>query len=316
MKPVLISIVVPVYNVEKYLIACLKSISSQSYPNYEVILVDDGSKDNSGEMCETFAKTDNRFRVIHKQNSGLGSTRNVGIENSQGDWITFVDSDDEIHPDYLSILLNAAESTNSEISVCDFREVWGESLLQYEIAHSPVQVLTVDESIGKMLSGKDVPFMIACAKLYKRVLFDDLKFKNMICEDTDMLSRLYPKVNSIAYVNNQLYYYFRRKGSISLSSSFRASQVMANWGIVNYYKENSPKYEVMAAMMCLRSLVKYYLECSDKDDPIRSRMDMIKDESWRIAFGNNPLSKEKLKMWCGINSPKLYKLLLKLKEKA
>ena len=119
-----ISVIVPVYKVEKYLRRCIDSILNQTFNDFELILVDDGSPDNCGKMCDEYAKSDNRVTVIHRKNGGLSAARNSGIEwafnNSDSEWITFIDSEDWVHADYLKILLDYAQKFNTEVSICDF----------------------------------------------------------------------------------------------------------------------------------------------------------------------------------------------------
>ena len=119
----LISVIVPVYNVEKYLPQCLNSIINQTYKNIEVVLVDDGSTDDSGNICEEYKKNDERIIVVHQKNSGLSAARNVGIEISTGEYITFIDSDDYISPDYIENLYSALEQYSADIAICDLKKV-------------------------------------------------------------------------------------------------------------------------------------------------------------------------------------------------
>ena len=119
-----ISIIVPVYNTEKYLNRCVDSILNQTFTDFELILVDDGSPDNCGKICDEYKEKDRRVRVIHKPNGGLSDARNAGIEwalnNSDSEWISFIDSDDWVHPNYLDFLLRAAEQNNTSVSICGF----------------------------------------------------------------------------------------------------------------------------------------------------------------------------------------------------
>ena len=126
-----ISVIVPVYKVEEFLSRCVDSILCQSYPDFEVILVDDGSPDRSGQMCEDYARQDSRIHVIHQENGGLSAARNSGIDwafaHSDSRWLAFVDSDDWVHPDFLKVLYETAEQTLCKISVCDFFRTSGEN---------------------------------------------------------------------------------------------------------------------------------------------------------------------------------------------
>ena len=125
-----ISVIVPVYKVEAFLGRCVDSILSQSFSDFELILVDDGSPDNCGKMCEDYAKQDDRIHVIHQKNGGLSAARNTGIDwtfkHSESRWLAFVDSDDWVHPDYLKILYNTAKHTSCKLSACGFFKTEGE----------------------------------------------------------------------------------------------------------------------------------------------------------------------------------------------
>ena len=119
----LISVVVPVYNVEKYIDKCINSIINQTYKNLEIILVDDGSPDNCGKICDEYAKKDNRIKVTHKENGGVSSARNIGIKNATGDWLTFVDADDWIENNFVEQLLKIGNQENAEIVLCGYNRV-------------------------------------------------------------------------------------------------------------------------------------------------------------------------------------------------
>ena len=162
----LISVVVPIYNVEKYLNRCVDSILNQTFTDFELILVDDGSPDNCGKICDEYAEKDNRVRVIHKPNGGLSDARNAGIEwalkNSDSEWITFIDSDDWVHPNYLEFLLQAAEKNNTSVSICGFVRTENKSDFPKYSFESKVY------SNEDFWIEKNVNAVIACAKLYKK----------------------------------------------------------------------------------------------------------------------------------------------------
>lgn len=160
----LISIIVPVYNVEKYLPECIESILSQSYSNFELILVDDGSKDKSGIICDEYAKRDNRIKVYHKQNGGVSSARNLGLDNADGEWITFVDSDDIVEPNYLSSMVLYTE--NYDFSIIQFslnRIGWPSSINQ---EFSNIEKILSMKEYAKCLLNYTIDTG-PCARLYK-----------------------------------------------------------------------------------------------------------------------------------------------------
>ncbi len=173
----LISVIVPVFNVEQYLANCIKSILNQSFKDFELILVDDGSPDNSGEICEKYAQMDSRIKVVHHANGGLSFARNTGINAAKGDYLAFIDSDDFVFPHYLEILANACLENDADMSVCsmircstkdslvDFTEKFPED--KYEIFE--------DDKMKVFFTTKKINTM-AWGKLYKRFIFESIKF--------------------------------------------------------------------------------------------------------------------------------------------
>ena len=128
---ILVSIIVPVYNVEKYLERCLDSLINQTLKDIEIILVDDGSTDDSGNICDKYAKKDKRIKVIHKENGGLSDARNIGLSIANGRYLQFVDSDDFIHKQMIEILYNTIINNNADISICDFDKVYENTKIKY-----------------------------------------------------------------------------------------------------------------------------------------------------------------------------------------
>ena len=171
-----ISVIVPVYKVEPYLSRCLDSIINQTYRNLEIILVDDGSPDRCGEICDEYARQDSRIRVIHKANGGLSDARNHGIDVAIGDYIAFVDSDDYIATDMYEKMLARLELDNSDMVVCNYyRFDEGSAPPKDGYIQLPDRVLTQDEAFDFYLQiGGD--YVSAWNKLYKRTIFDDLRY--------------------------------------------------------------------------------------------------------------------------------------------
>ena len=166
----LISIIVPIYRVEKYLNRCIDSILSQSYRNLEIILVDDGSPDNCSIICEEYAKKDKRIKVIHKKNGGLSEARNYGIEASTGDYIMFVDSDDYISKDMCKTLLINALENNADIVVCNFKEVYTDKVekINKQCIKGNLEVISNIEVLYKYLLKTTIDMVVVWNKLYKR----------------------------------------------------------------------------------------------------------------------------------------------------
>ncbi|EIF36463.1 glycosyltransferase-like protein, family 2 [Streptococcus sp. SK643] len=210
----LISIIVPIYNVENYLRQCLDSIVSQTYQNFECLLINDGSPDNSADICREYVEKDSRFKYFEKENGGVSSARNLGIERSGGAYITFIDSDDWVDSDYLEVLYNALIDENADISVSTYKRFhmadncWYFHSFQrgYEKRVFTNQEL-IDEFIA--LDNFDFSYRYVCGKLVRRYLLDKIAFNEMttLGEDMELWLKLYLISNKIVYVNRDSYIY-------------------------------------------------------------------------------------------------------------
>jgi len=171
-----ISVIVPVYKVEKFLHRCIDSILCQSFENFELILVDDGSPDHCGAICDSYTVRDSRIHVIHQKNGGLSAARNTGIDyvmaNSDSNWLSFIDSDDWVHPDFLKVLYTAAEKTVCKISACGFYNTTGDPLP--EMQDTSILALCADDYYCGNFHENATP--AACNKLYNKCLFKTLRF--------------------------------------------------------------------------------------------------------------------------------------------
>jgi len=210
----LISVIIPIYKVENYLRRCVDSVLSQTYSNIEIILIDDGSPDRCGEICDEYAKKDGRIKVIHKENGGLSDARNAGIEIAQGKYITFLDSDDWIHPKYLERLYNLLKATAADISVCNFTRTSREDV-QKEESNPVINVFTNLEALEHLTDELYVQMVVAWGKLYKRKLFDGIRFPvGKIHEDEFTTYKLLYKAKRVVVTSEQLLYYWQREDSI------------------------------------------------------------------------------------------------------
>ena len=206
-----ISIIVPVYKVEKYLHKCIDSILSQTFKDFELILVDDGSPDNCGKICDEYAKRDNRIVVVHKENGGLGSARNRGIDIARGDYIGFVDSDDWIEIDMYEVLYNICDTYDCDIANCS-SIIHFKDRTQINGGHK-LTIHTREEAMKTMLEGK-LYDEVVWTKLIKRELLDELRFnENIIYEDTDFTYKVIDKADSIGCIGEAKYNYIKREGS-------------------------------------------------------------------------------------------------------
>ena len=210
----LISIIVPVYNVEKYLKKCVESIINQTYKNIEIILVDDGSSDKSGDICDEYKKLDNRIRVYHKENGGLSDARNYGIDKAKGKYIGFIDSDDYIKNDMYEVLYKAIKKYNADLSMCRVIDCYN-NIPEFDNSNSCCVSLDVVTAIKKVMEATEVS-VHAVSKLYKKALFNNLRFENgRTTEDGIIMIELFSNCKVIAYDNSIEYYYIHRENSIT-----------------------------------------------------------------------------------------------------
>lgn len=209
----LISIIVPVYNVKDYLEKCLKSICGQTYQNLEIIVVDDGSTDGSGELCDVFAQSDSRIKVVHQSNGGLGAARNKGLDIAIGEYIGFVDSDDWIDSDMYQFLYELMDTSKADISICSH---YVEKSNKTKIKYSSDKVLSMDPIEAIRLLAKDkIVRNYAWDKLFKRDLFKDLRFpENCWFEDLAVMYKVFYKAQKIVMQGRPKYHYLVRENSI------------------------------------------------------------------------------------------------------
>lgn len=251
MNPV-ISIIVPVYKVEKYLRRCIESILRQTFEEFELILVDDGSPDNCGDICDEYAVKDKRVKVIHKKNGGLSSARNAGIDIAKGEYIGFIDSDDWVDAQMYEYLYTNIKSYNAEISVCgikveydDMKEVEKEKKVFNKV--TPV-VLNREQAMKNMVE-QDLFDTGAFNKLYKTILFEGVRFPDgRIYEDLATTYKLIHKSDKVVFDDSVKYHYVLNPNSI-MRSKFNSKQLdvlVASSELTKFIKENYPSLNTAA----------------------------------------------------------------------
>lgn len=228
-----ISVIVPVYNVEQYLERCVDSIINQTYTNLEIILVNDGSTDNSGKLCDELAKKDERIRVIHKENGGLSDARNRGIDESESDLVGFIDSDDYIDSDMYEVLLKNLNDTDADLSMCALYDVYNNTP-EAQVINKETWKLSSEQAIKMVMEAK-ILSVTAVNKLYRKSLFTDLKFEvGKIAEDAFIMIKLLDKCEKIVATNEKKYYYVHRENSITTQ---KFSTKFLN--VIEAYEQNS-----------------------------------------------------------------------------
>lgn len=210
----LVSVIVPIYKVEAYLDRCVGSVVAQTYENLEIILVDDGSPDNCGAMCDTWAAKDHRIRVIHKENGGLSDARNAGLAVATGEYISFIDSDDYIAPEFIAKLYKAMAQNGADIAECATAYVdEAGSILRHRNA-APVKEMGKLEALRRLIL-EDGIYQTVWNKLYRRVVIEGILFeKGKHHEDDFWTYQIFDRIGKLAVVERPMYYYLQRSGSI------------------------------------------------------------------------------------------------------
>ena len=221
----LISIIVPVYNVENYIFSCLQSLLQQSYEKIEIIIVNDGSTDNSLEICRDFQKRYlKQITVIDKRNEGLSSARNTGINHSKGDYIAFVDSDDVVHQNYISTLFKVIGE--ADISICSLKKFYRPELIEPRSSLDKWHIQTFSGDVANGLlydEQKGLDMAVVTNKLFKKDIWKIFKFpEGRLHEDIAVIYRIFDYVKSVAYVDAELYFYRIRNNSITSARSLKS----------------------------------------------------------------------------------------------
>ena len=252
-----ISVIVPVYQVEKYIRQCVDSILAQTFTDFELILVDDGSKDNSGKICDEYAEKDQRVRVIHKENGGLSDARNHGLDNAVGKYFMFVDADDYIAPETAECLYKNIIKEEADIAVCNFRYFFEEDGKKDFSTENKAEVLSGAEIFYNRKNERNYGFWtVAWNKLYKREKFEGLRFRfGKYHEDEFWANDIYRLNIRVSAVTECLYFYRQRGNSIMAKKSIKK-----NLDIIEAFQEriyvylDEQKYYNQAYMLLIFSL--------------------------------------------------------------
>ena len=323
-KP-LVSVIVPIYNISSYVDRCVESILAQTYRELEVLLIDDGSTDESGTICDAWSQRDRRIRVIHKSNGGLSSARNAGIDAALGEYILFVDGDDYIDPPMISSLLCRAQETNSDMVITGFS--WVDELgVIIKSEQYPSSIMTPREFWRAMYPYSSFPkgvqigfFVVAWNKLYKRSVFSVERYdEGKLHEDEFILHRVVSNCSRIAVLEGHFYNYVQRSGSITHheqpSSLLDAADAMMNRS--DYFLKQDMEYESLACCVDVATTMSR-IPLSFSDQWLSARTKAIRDVLLaRIKTQNinclNQKSRIKLFLYC--NFPALYRALVLIKR--
>lgn len=260
-----ISVIVPVYKVENYIHRCVDSILNQTYQDFELILVDDGSPDNCGVICDEYANMDSRVVVIHQENGGLSAARNAGIDwafaNSNSQWLSFIDSDDWVHPEYLERLLSAATANNAKISVCKICSAYKFQGDFEHLGSVATEQLQTEEFF--CLPGADIPILSACTRLYRKNLFQDIRYPlGKYCEDLHTTHKLLFACQEVVLVNAVMYFYFQNPDSLMHRdwSPWKLDEVAGYDELLSYLAKRN--YKKAQSKVISRYLSAVHMQCT------------------------------------------------------
>lgn len=328
----LISVIVPVYNVEKYLERCIESIVNQTYQNLEIILVDDGSTDNSPLICDEWSQKDSRIKVIHKENGGLSSARNAGLDCFEGDFLLFIDSDDEIVENAVELLYRAVNENSCDMAVGRYALVENDAEVKSDYTDSTV-FYSEDEYWTKYyelyFSKKTsavmlyVSMIISCCKLIKREVFRDLKFDlNRIHEDEFIIHKIVKRCDKIAFLDTKLYLYYQNSGSITKKPNAQSAidVIDAHRFRYNYFASTDKKYTFWALyQLCNLEIMNFFrLKYEMNDNEAAKKLEKDFKKYFRLLNKKTLFSSlspaEIVMQYAFYISARFYKLLISIKK--
>lgn len=314
-KPV-ISIIVPVYNVGNYIHNCLKSILNQTFSNYECLLIDDGSTDLSGTLCDNICHKDSRFKAIHQNNQGEAAARNQGLRHAIGKYIYFMDSDDYIHPQTIEILYNAINRHQTSFSM-----ILGKRVYNYDEPYSHLglsyTLLSQDELIKRLFGNSDVEiqYQVLWNKLYPKELIKNLFLNKTASEDTDYNLRVFLQSQSAVLINAEMYYWVQRNSSITHSGiNKRFVDILDTYyNMYNYIPNNKKEYKTYCIYKLYKRIlnIKYHTEYTEYKQYARNKIKTIKKDTWNDFWKNKSISfYHKIMISCLLHEPFLYRTFM------
>ena len=255
----LVSFVVPIFNVEKYLHKCIDSIINQTYKNIEIILVDDGSPDNSGKICDEYAKNDSRIKVLHKQNEGVSAARNDGIIIASGEYITFIDSDDFISVDYCEKLLNTMIENNAQIIISKMYSFRENEEIKVEEKEFIAETFTSEQTILNLFVKRYYNSM--GGKMILKDLFKNIRFPvGRIYEDSATMYKLFIEAKMVVELNQEYYFYLRQREGSTMTSTYNEKGQLNDYLLITerfeYLKEKLPQINEEITSSYIRDIMK------------------------------------------------------------
>lgn len=316
MENELISVVVPIYNMEKYLNKCVDSILNQTYSNIEILLIDDGSTDLSVKICDEYMKIDSRIKVFHKKNGGLSDAKNFGIKKASGKYVAFVDSDDWIENNMYENMYYKLKDTKSNIVVCG-RYIEYENGEKKEWYNKNEIIMNKEQALIYLNSFYNFD-MSSCDKLYEKSLFDNIEFPyGKKCEDAYTTYLLFNKADRVTYIPKCFYHYFQRSGSISRNEKINMDYIYAAEEQLEFFTTKYPHLIYIAETNYAFSVKSIFQVSVERKLQLTDEFNLKRKEVkkyYKSIFNNKYITmKKKLTYILFAFFPILYKLLLKFK---
>ena len=269
----LVSVIIPVFNVASYLNEALESVIKQSYKNLEIIIIDDGSTDDSGQICDEYAKKDERFHIIHQRNCGLSAARNVGLDKMNGDVVVFLDSDDAYHPDYVKLMVEALEREKTDVVICKYNvhettKIMSQQYCGLSKARIPIakQGLYSRKDALRALVEDSINHAV-WNKLYRTELWKEIRFPTgYVYEDRDTTYKILDNCKNVYVIDQPLYLYRKRQGSITdtLSKQIVSDRFQSCFHFASYVENHIPdvfseKHLKITRQSCIKWLIGLYI---------------------------------------------------------
>ncbi len=307
-----ISVIVPVYNVEDYIARCLDSLVNQTLKDMEIIVVNDGTKDNSQDIIDKYVKKYKNVKSFIKENGGLSSARNFGIKKAKGDYISFIDSDDYVELDMFEKMYKKIIEDKSDVAICDSINVYDDGSKEYIHTNLHYSDSTIKNYV--------IAPPMACIRLFKRSLFKKVSFElNRFYEDLNLVPYIIDQTDKVSFVEEGLYFYYQRSGSIMKQTTFNNKLLDIFYVLDNNYKILYNKYpeevEYLYITHLLRTASLRFLDYKEGTEYLYKINDIMKERfpNWK----NNKYylkSSKKLKLICNLSYNKHYILLRLIKK--
>lgn len=313
-----VSVIIPVYNIEHYIEKCLQSVCTQTYQDLQIILVDDGSTDASGEICDKLAALDSRCTVIHQENAKLYGARNTGLGYATGDFVCFIDGDDILHPKMIEVLVDLIQHNKD----CDISMIWGEKVYTKEkdlkiektyTKQNKSKTYSNKEYLGLLLSdssAESYQYHVVWNKLYRRTILNGIKFDAVLNEDLVFNYKVASKSRIIAINDSRLYYWIHRETSVSNEKNFYVNP-KAILSYIECYNFCPETVDSNLRDLCLDRILKRVLSSRayfSKNEEVMKELHEMEEKYYRPFLKSNLSMKEKLVISVFLKIPATYKL--------